>query len=169
MFFTYHSIVRLTDDFCQRHLDQEYAELARKMAASLARKRPSPLRNGAPETWACGIIYALGKVNSLFDKTRTPHMKADELCRLFGVSGSAGSAKARRIMDILKIRLTDPKWHRPGKTKQGKQFLLAEIDDFELEVEMLKNSEEFMAFLDERSKERATTSIEELRKELGIN
>jgi hypothetical protein len=44
----------------------------------------------------------------------------------------------------------------------------AELDDFELEVEMLRNSEEFMSFLDERSKERATTSIEELRKELGI-
>lgn len=54
------------------------------------------------------------------------------------------------------------------KTEQGKQFLLAEIDDFALEVEMLRNSEEFMSFLDERSKERATTSIEELRKELGI-
>jgi hypothetical protein len=51
---------------------------------------------------------------------------------------------------------------------KGKQFLLAEIDDFEIEVEMLKNSEEFMAFLDERSKKRGTTSIEELRKELGI-
>lgn len=54
------------------------------------------------------------------------------------------------------------------KTEQGKQFLLAEIDDFELEVEMLKNSEEFMAFLDERSKGRGKTPIEELRKELGI-
>ncbi len=54
------------------------------------------------------------------------------------------------------------------RTAQGRQFLLAELDDFELEVERLKNSEEFMAFLDERSKERGTTSIEELRKELGI-
>jgi hypothetical protein len=55
------------------------------------------------------------------------------------------------------------------KTPQGKQSVLAELDDFELEVEQLKNSEEFMAFLDERSKERGRTSIEELRRELGIN
>jgi len=54
-------------------------------------------------------------------------------------------------------------------TPDGKQFVLAEIDDFGLEVEQLKNSKEFVAFLDERSKERATTSIEELRRELGIN
>ncbi len=55
------------------------------------------------------------------------------------------------------------------KTPQGKRFILAELDDFDLEVEQLKNSKEFMAFLDERSKERGTTSIEELRKELGLN
>jgi hypothetical protein len=54
-------------------------------------------------------------------------------------------------------------------TPQGKQFVLAEIDDFELEVEQLKNSKEFMAFLDHRSKQRSTTSIEELRNALGIN
>jgi len=54
-------------------------------------------------------------------------------------------------------------------TPQGKQFVLAELDDFELEVEQLKHSKEFMAFLDQRSKERDTTSIEELRRELGIN
>ena len=52
---------------------------------------------------------------------------------------------------------------------QGKQFVLAELEDFELEVEQLKNSKEFMAFLDQRSKERGTTSIEELRQELGVN
>ena len=55
------------------------------------------------------------------------------------------------------------------KTAQGKQFVLAELDDFELDVEQLKNSKEFMAFLDERSIERGSTSIEELRRELGLN
>jgi len=55
------------------------------------------------------------------------------------------------------------------KTPQGREFILAELDDFGLEVEQLKNSEGFMAFLDERSKERGTTLIEELREELGIN
>jgi len=54
-------------------------------------------------------------------------------------------------------------------TPQGKQFVLAELDDFELEVEQLKNSKEFMAFLDQRSREGGTTSIEELRRHLGIN
>ncbi len=54
-------------------------------------------------------------------------------------------------------------------TPQGKQFVLAELDDFELEVEQLKHSKDFMTFLDQRSRERGTTSIEELRRDLGIN
>ncbi len=56
-----------------------------------------------------------------------------------------------------------------SKTPQEKQFVLAELDDFELEVEQLKKSKEFMAFLDERSKERGTIPVEELRRDLGIN
>lgn len=55
------------------------------------------------------------------------------------------------------------------KTPKGREFILAELDDFEFEVAQLKNSEEFLAFLDERSKERGTTSVEKLRKELGLN
>ena len=54
-------------------------------------------------------------------------------------------------------------------TQGGKQFVLAELDDFELEVEQLKNSKEFVAFLDQRSKERGTIPVEELRRDLGIN
>lgn len=42
----YENIVGFTDDFCQAHLNQEYAGLCRKLAAALCRKRPSPLKNG---------------------------------------------------------------------------------------------------------------------------
>jgi hypothetical protein len=85
----YEEIIGLTDDVCHRHLTEEYALLAREMAATLARKRPSPLNSGRPATWACGIVYALGTVNFLFDKSQTPYVPAKELCAHFGVSASA--------------------------------------------------------------------------------
>lgn len=53
----YEKIVGLTDDVCDRHLNCEYRDLARKMTAALSRKRPSPLASGQPRTWACGIMY----------------------------------------------------------------------------------------------------------------
>src|SRR4051812_23584730 len=64
---TYDAVVRLTDELCDRHLNAEYRNLARDMAAALCRKRPSPLASGQPRTWACGIIYLLGQINFLSD------------------------------------------------------------------------------------------------------
>ena len=57
---TYDAVVALTDAFCRDHLTDEYRDLAREMAASLSRKRPSPLASGQPRTWACGIIHSIG-------------------------------------------------------------------------------------------------------------
>ena len=100
----YDQIVGLTDEFCQKHLNDEYRELAQAMAAALCRKRPSPVASGQPRSWACGIIYALGQVNFLSDKATPPYMTMADVCAAFGVSPSTGGAKARTISDALKLR-----------------------------------------------------------------
>ena len=98
---TFNAIAALTDAFCRAHLDEEYTSLARQATAALCHKRPSPLATGHLKTWACGIVYALGAVNFLFDKSQTPSMSAAELCAGFGVSQSTGSAKAQAVRDAL--------------------------------------------------------------------
>ncbi len=50
----------------------------------------------------------------------------------------------------------------------GSMFALASVDDFAVEVELLKSNPEFMAFLKELSQEEATISIEDLRTELAL-
>jgi hypothetical protein len=75
----YESVVSLTDDVCNRSLDAEYRDLARAMAAALCRKRPSPLSTGQPRTWACGILYVLGKVNFLSAPSANPHLPTKDL------------------------------------------------------------------------------------------
>ena len=82
----YEAVTEITDEFCHEHLNEEYADLCRKMAAALSRKRPSPLESGRAKSWAAGIVYALGRVNFLFDKSREPYMSAGELCEKIGVS-----------------------------------------------------------------------------------
>jgi Domain of unknown function (DUF6398) len=64
----YEKIVALTDDVCDRHLNSEYRDLVRAMTAALCRKRLSPLSSGQPRTWACGIVYVLGRANFLGDE-----------------------------------------------------------------------------------------------------
>jgi hypothetical protein len=111
----YERIVALTDPFCAQHLSEEYAQLCRRLAAALCRKRPSPLLTGKIEVWACAIVYALGRVNFLFDKTQTPHLRADELCALFGVGKNTAAAKAKLIQGALNMGFLDPRWCLPSK------------------------------------------------------
>ena len=46
----YDEIIALTDAICVRHLSQEYADLSRRMAATLSHKRHSPLASGRSKT-----------------------------------------------------------------------------------------------------------------------
>jgi len=50
----------------------------------------------------------------------------------------------------------------------GSVFAVSEVDEFAVEVELLKNNPEFMSFLRQRSQEKSTVSLEELRQELGL-
>src|ERR1700737_3033976 len=81
----YDVLVALTDAFCRDHLNDEYRDLARAMTAALCRKRPSPLASGQPRTWAGGIVYVLGRINFLGDRSFSPYMTTEDLCAAFGV------------------------------------------------------------------------------------
>ncbi len=71
-------IVAMTDQFCREKLNEEYAVLCRHLAEKLARKRPSPLLGGKPETWACGIIRTMGWVSVAFVKSRLKRLPQDD-------------------------------------------------------------------------------------------
>lgn len=62
----YQALIQKTDQLCQDYLDQDYAILARRVAAALARKRPSPLLAGKKQTWVAATIYSLGTINFLY-------------------------------------------------------------------------------------------------------
>jgi hypothetical protein len=101
-------IVGVTDSVCLSVLDEEYADLARRAVAKLARKRPSPLRAGRRATWAAGVVYALGHVNFLSDPASEPCVTADQLSAAFGVAKSTMSSKARQVRDLLRISHFSP-------------------------------------------------------------
>ena len=50
----------------------------------------------------------------------------------------------------------------------GSEFVLSSIDDLSPEVEALSQNQEFMEFLDNRSRSTKRVSIDEARKRLGI-
>ncbi len=111
----YDEIVARTDAFANEHLNAEYAELARRMAAALARKRPSPLESAEVRTWAAGILYAVGWVNFLADPSQDPHMTTAELAERAGVGESTVALRFRGIRDALDLVRMDPEWTLPSR------------------------------------------------------
>jgi hypothetical protein len=143
---TFDAIVALTDTFCREHLDEEYAQLARQATAALCRKRPSPLATGNLKTWACGIVYALGSANFLFDKSQKPSMRAAELCAGFGVSQSTGSAKAKAVRDALGMGQMDPQWCRPSKMEDNPLAWMIMVDGFVVDVRRMSRAVQEVAY-----------------------
>ncbi len=114
----YDAIVALTDSFCREHLNDEYEALCRKLAGVLARKRPSPLLSGKPESWASGIVRGIAWANFLGDPSQPHHMKMINIDKAFGVAESTGAAKSKVIRDLLKILPIDAEWTLPSRIDQ---------------------------------------------------
>ena len=143
---TFNAIVALTDAFCREHLDDEYAQLAHQATAALCRKRPSPLAKGHLHAWACGIIYALGFVNFLFDRSQVPSMGAAELCAAFGVSKSTGAAKSKVVRAALDMRQMDPRWYRPSKMEENPVAWLMMVDGFAVDARQMPQDIQEVAY-----------------------
>lgn len=119
---------------CKAKLNEEYFQVSVELAAKIARKRPSPLLNGNANTWAAGIVHAIGMVNFLFDKTQTPHLTSLELCEWFGLSQSTISAKSKVIRDMFRINQLDTKWCLPSRLEQDPMAWLVSIDGYIFDI-----------------------------------
>jgi len=76
------------------------------------------------------------------------------------------STKAKSINSLLK------KAQRGGlilRSPKGQEFILAEVDDFNREIELTRQSKALMKFLDSRGKQTATIKASEMKKQLGLN
>ena len=55
------------------------------------------------------------------------------------------------------------------RTEDGKEFVLAEIDDFEHEMALIREQKDLMDFLDQRSTPATTFTLDQVRETLGLN
>jgi hypothetical protein len=140
------AIMALIDPFCQQSLTPEYAALCRQLAAALARKRPSPLARGKPEIWACAIVYTLGQVNFLFDKSQTPHLRADELCAAFGVSQSSAATKAKVIREMFRMGPFDPRWCLPSLMDENPLVWMLQVNGLIVDIRAMPREVQEMAY-----------------------
>lgn len=131
-------IVGLIDQFCREHLNEEYAGLCRKLAEKLARKRPSPLVSGKPQTWACGIVRTIGWVNFLDDRSQSPHLKLTAIDKAFGVGESTGQGKSMLIRRTLKIRPMDPAWSLRSRVERNPTAWMIQVNGFLVDARFVR-------------------------------
>ena len=54
------------------------------------------------------------------------------------------------------------------RSPDGDEFILAEIDDFDREIELTRRNKKLMKFLDKRGKQTKTLKAAEVRQQLGL-
>lgn len=121
-------ITALTDAFCDKHLNAEYADMSRQLTAALCRLQPSPLVKGQAKFWACGIVHALGKVNHLYSHYQSPYMKVSELCQLFGVAQKTATARAKEIRQLMNMNDMNVNWCLPSERENHPLIQLASFE-----------------------------------------
>jgi len=135
-----HQLINLTTEFCEQHLDDEYEQLCEKLIRKMSRKRNVPYLSGRIEIWAAGVIYALGQINFLFDRSFEPYATPDDICYHFGTNKSTTSQKAKVIRDMFKMTYWDDEFSTE-RNKENSPFaklmmingLIVPIDIFESE------------------------------------
>jgi hypothetical protein len=138
----YDEIAALIIEFCDKKLNDDYKSLCLRLLEKLCRKRQSPLLSGRANTWAAGIVYAIGSNNFIFDKTQKIHMTATELTAPFGVSPSTVGNKAAEIKKMFKINFFNAEWMLPERIENNSMIwmvtvngLIVDIRDMPLEIQ----------------------------------
>ena len=112
-------LLELTGSFCDQNLDDDYYQLCQKLVLKLGRKRDVPFKRGKIEIWAAAIIYAIGSINFLFDKSFEPYVTAEQICEYFGTKKSTVSNKAKQIKDMFKMGYYDSDFSTQNMTENN--------------------------------------------------
>jgi hypothetical protein len=143
---TYDAITALTDGFCQAKLNEEYADMCRRMTAKLCRKRPSPLASGRAKNWAAGIVHAIGTVNFAFDKSLTPHITAPDISDYFDVGKSSPTGKSKEIRNLFNIGLMEPEWTLPSRMDSNPMAWYITVNGFIMDARLAPREIQEVAF-----------------------
>lgn len=126
-------IVGLIDEFCHKHLNEEYCQLCADMAIELAELEIT-IDRGRPASWAAGIVHAAGYVNFLDDPSQSPHMTSSEIAKGFGISQGTMQSKSKIIRDELDLMPFDPDWGLESLLDENPLVWMLEVNGFAMDI-----------------------------------
>lgn len=115
----FRAIVALTDRYCAKHLNDEFRTLCRACAAD-ACAAGVPVGSGKPESWAAGVLSAVGYANFLgSDPSLAFHTPPADMAKRAGVSVATMHNKSKAVRDALGIDRFDPRYSTARLTEQN--------------------------------------------------
>jgi len=127
----------MTAGFCEQYLNEEYKQLCEKMIWRMSRKRNVPYLYGRTKNWAAAIVYALGQVNFLFDRSFEPYSTPDDICGYFGTNKSTTSQKAKVLRDMFKMAYWDDEFSTKRNKEDNPFAKLAMVNGFIVPIDIL--------------------------------
>ena len=104
----YLEIMSIIEEVCKNNLSEEYLFLAENLCKEIFKLENSNLNKSKANSWACGIVHALGLKNGLFTNKSTIDIKASDFYKLFNVSSSTGLSKSKEVRAMIDV--DDDKW-----------------------------------------------------------
>ncbi|MCP4535874.1 MAG: hypothetical protein GY832_01905 [Chloroflexi bacterium] len=130
-------LIELTGEFCDQYLDDDYKQLTQKLVSKMKRKHQVPFLRGRVNTWAAAILYALGQINFLFDRSFEPYVAAADIPKHFGVSQSTVGQKAKIIRDMFDLYSWHPEFSTQEMCDSNPRKDMVMIDGFIVPIKLL--------------------------------
>ena len=130
-------LIDATAAFCREQLDEDYRELCEKLIDKMSRKRTVPFLSGQLNIWAAAVVYAIGQINFLFDRSFEPYATADDIRDHFGVKKNTVSNKAGHIRDMFKMGYYDEEFSTKHVEQRNPFRGLVMIDEMIVPKSML--------------------------------
>lgn len=130
-------LIEMTTNFCSKELNEEYSNLCQDLIRKMGRKKEIPFKRGQLDIWAASIVYAIGSVNFLFDKSFEPYMAAKQISKIFGTKNSTVSNKARKIRKMFDMVPFDPEFSTQNMKDSNPINDLVMVDGYIVHISVL--------------------------------
>lgn len=104
----YLEIMSVIEEVCKKNLNEKYLFLAENLCKEICKLETTSINKGKANSWACGIVHALGLNNGLFTNKTEINIKAGDLYKAFNVSSSTGLSKSKEVRSLIDIE--EEKW-----------------------------------------------------------
>lgn len=128
--------------YCQKYLDKEYTDICSHVFHDLLETNPTVFNRGQFGIWGAAIVWAVGSVNFLGDKSFEPYASLADVCSYFNANKSSVGQKSAKIKKQLNIDHFNPDYQTTNAVSDFLSSLVMTPEGLIVPVDMFENDSE---------------------------